>query len=137
MKDRQNQTLASVSAAKAVGSPAPESVPGVVPASLEPEEPPERIAGGTPVLPLDYLIDSEQRLITITGEYADAEAWKFLLSRVLHDPRYDAGFAFLRDLRRATTPVNTSAVARVVDAGTGVLALSATFSRSHPDDRRM
>ena len=107
MKDCRNQTLA------------PESAPGVVPASLERQEPPERIAGATAVPPLDYLIDSEQRLITITGEYADAEAWKFLLSRVLHDPRCEAGFAFLRDLRRATSPVNPSAVARIVDAVLG------------------
>jgi hypothetical protein len=65
---------------------------------------------------LDYTIDPEQRLITISGEYADAEAWKGLLSRVLHDPRHAPGFAFLRDLRRATTPVDAATVVRIIDA---------------------
>ena len=65
---------------------------------------------------MDYTIDPEQRLITISGEYSDAEAWKALLSRVLHDPRHAAGFAFLRDLRRATTPVDAATVVQVMDA---------------------
>jgi hypothetical protein len=65
---------------------------------------------------LDYTIDPEQRVVTITGEYSDADAWKALLSRVLHDPRHGPGFAFLRDLRRATTPVDAATVVRIIDA---------------------
>ena len=65
---------------------------------------------------MDYTLDPEQRLVTITGEYADAEAWKALLSRVLHDPRHTPGFAYLRDLRGATAPVDAATVVRIIDA---------------------
>jgi hypothetical protein len=68
---------------------------------------------------LAYTVDTEQRLITISGEYADAEAWKLLLSRVLHDPRLTPGFAFLRDLRLATTPVDAATVAGIIEAVRG------------------
>jgi hypothetical protein len=70
-------------------------------------------------MPLAYTIDTEQRLITITGEYASAEAWKALLSRMLHDPRRESGFAFLRDLRLATTPVDAATVAQIIEAVKG------------------
>ena len=66
-------------------------------------------------MPLSYTIDPTQRLITITGEYADAEEWKVLLARVLNDPLRKPGFAFLRDLRGATTPVNASTVVALMD----------------------
>lgn len=68
---------------------------------------------------LAYTIDAEQRLITISGEYSDADAWKALLSRVLHDPRCEPGFAFLRDLRGATAPVDAAMVVRIMEAVRG------------------
>jgi hypothetical protein len=72
--------------------------------------------GRTSSTPLDYVIDPEQRLVTINGGYADSEEWTVLLSRVLHDPRHETGFAFLRDLRRAAAPGDPQHVFGVVDA---------------------
>ena len=66
-------------------------------------------------MPLSYTVDPTQRLITISGEYADAEEWKALLARVLHDPRRDPGFNFLRDLRTATTPVDAATVVSLME----------------------
>jgi hypothetical protein len=65
-------------------------------------------------MPLAYLIDPDQRLVIITGEYAAPEEWAELLARVLADPRRQPGFAFLRDLRGATTPVDTTAVVQIM-----------------------
>lgn len=64
---------------------------------------------------LSYTIDPTQRLITIIGEYAEAEEWKSLLARVLNDPQRQPGFAFLRDLRGATTPVSAGTVVGIMD----------------------
>jgi hypothetical protein len=64
---------------------------------------------------LTYTIDQDQRLITIVGEYAHPDEWKALLSRVLHDPRRKPGFAFLRDLRAATTPVDAATVVGIMN----------------------
>jgi hypothetical protein len=66
-------------------------------------------------MPLAYTIDTQQRLITITGEYADAAEWKALLGAVLHDTRRQPGFAFLRDLRHATTPVDVATVIGIME----------------------
>ena len=66
-------------------------------------------------MPLVYDIDEARRLITITGEYAAAEEWRDLLSRILDDPRRKAGFGFLRDLRKATTPVDAATVVGIID----------------------
>jgi|SRR5687767_2586479 hypothetical protein len=66
-------------------------------------------------MPLTYTIDPTQKLITISGEYADAEEWKRVLSSILHDPRREPGFAFLRDLREATTPVDAATVVQIVE----------------------
>ena len=76
---------------------------------------------GTPAtselpVPLNYVIDPGEQLITITGEYADAEEWTALLSRILGDPALRPGFAFLRDLRSATTPVDAATVVRLMEA---------------------
>lgn len=65
-------------------------------------------------MPLAYLIDLDQRLVVITGEYSEADEWADLLGRVLGDPRRQPGFAFLRDLRDATTPVDTSTVMQIM-----------------------
>ena len=66
-------------------------------------------------MPLSYTIDPTQRIITISGEYADAGEWTSLLARVLHDPQREPGFAFLRDLRAATTPVDAATVVSLMD----------------------
>ncbi len=66
-------------------------------------------------MPLQYRIDAAQQLVTITGEYAQPEEWKELLARVLNDPRRRPGFAFLRDLRDATTPVDAATVVGIID----------------------
>lgn len=64
---------------------------------------------------LAYEIDTGRRLIVITGEYSDADEWRSLLARVLSDPRRKPGFAFLRDLRSATTPVDADTVVRIME----------------------
>ena len=64
---------------------------------------------------LAYEIDAGRRLIVITGEYSDADEWRSLLVRVLSDPRRKPGFAFLRDLRSATTPVDADTVVRIME----------------------
>src|SRR5688572_23059637 len=66
-------------------------------------------------MPLSYDIDQILELITISGEYADADDWKVLLNRILHDQRLRPGFAFLRDLRQATTPVDAAMVVLIMD----------------------
>lgn len=70
-----------------------------------------------------HTIDPAQRLITITGEYADADEWKALLSHVFHDPRRQPGFSFLRDLRAATTPVSAATVVAIMDVVRGFWTL--------------
>ena len=77
---------------------------------------PEPIARVAEVQPLDYLIDPEERLVTIVGEYGDAEEWKALLTHILHDPLLKPGFAFLRDRRGAPTPVDPDVIVAVMDA---------------------
>jgi hypothetical protein len=64
---------------------------------------------------LAYEIDPDRRLIIITGEYSDADQWRSLLVRVLSDPRRKPGFAFLRDLRSATTPVDADTVVKIME----------------------
>ncbi len=82
---------------------------------------PDVAASGHDAVPiaLDYVIDQEQHLVTIVGDCADGDAWRQLLSRVLHDPRHEAGFLFLRDLRRAAPPVDVERVNRVMEAVRG------------------
>jgi hypothetical protein len=65
-------------------------------------------------MPLTYTIDPAQRLVTIRGEYADAEEWGRLLNDVLHDPAREAGFGFLRDLHGATKPVDAATVVQII-----------------------
>jgi hypothetical protein len=96
----------------------PDMLPSFGPAPLECTPPGRDVAKhtSTPSASLDYVIDQEQRLITITGPYSDAEEWKILLSRVLHDPRHEAGFAFLRDLRHDNGAAEPERVAPVIGA---------------------
>ena len=64
---------------------------------------------------LDYTIDAAQQLVTISGEYASAEEWKEVMGRLVGDPRRRPGFAYLRDLRDATKPVDAAAVVRIIE----------------------
>jgi hypothetical protein len=66
-------------------------------------------------MPLSYAIDPDQRLVTITGEYAHPGEWARLLQEVLDDPRREPGFGFLRDLREATSPVDAEAVIGIIE----------------------
>src|SRR5438552_3564942 len=63
---------------------------------------------------LTYNVDPERRLVTITGEYANATEWLKLVGNVLRDPGVKAGFAFLRDLRGATGVPNAAMVVSVL-----------------------
>lgn len=65
-------------------------------------------------MPLTYRIDPEARIVTITGDYADAQGWQTMLSAVARDPAYRRGFNFLRDLRQAEHPVSAEAVIGIV-----------------------
>ena len=65
-------------------------------------------------MPLSYSIDEAEQLVTITGEYSAAQEWHDLLSRILADPRRRPGFAFLRDLRGATHPVDAATVVGII-----------------------
>jgi hypothetical protein len=64
---------------------------------------------------LAYEIDAGRALIVISGEYSNADEWRSLLVKVLSDPRRKPGFAFLRDLRSATTPVDADTVVRIME----------------------
>jgi hypothetical protein len=63
---------------------------------------------------LSYTIDEAERLVTITGDYSAAQEWHELLGRILADPRRRPGFAFLRDLRQATNPVDAATVVGII-----------------------
>jgi hypothetical protein len=64
---------------------------------------------------LAYEIDASRRLIVISGEYSNADEWRSLLLKVLSDPHRKPGFAFLRDLRNATTPVDADGVVQIME----------------------
>jgi hypothetical protein len=66
-------------------------------------------------MPPAYLIDSDQRLVVITGEYADEREWARLLGHIVSDPRRQPGFGFLRDLRDAVKPVDAAVVLNIMD----------------------
>lgn len=67
-------------------------------------------------MPLDYTVDPEHLLVTITGDYGTPDSWLSLLKRIQQDPRLKPGFAFLRDLRASTTPIDAAAVVGIMDA---------------------
>ena len=64
-------------------------------------------------MPLSYTIDSERRLVTINGDYANATEWLKLAGALLRDRRLKPGFCFLRDLRGATHPHNAKTVVAI------------------------
>ena len=63
---------------------------------------------------LAYHIDPHQRIVTITGDYADADGWRALLAAVAQDPAYRTGYNFLRDLRASEHPISPEAVIAIV-----------------------
>ena len=65
-------------------------------------------------MPLDYHIDEGLGIVTITGDYADADAWRALLTRVLHDPAFRPRLSFLRDLRGSRHPVTPEIVVGII-----------------------
>lgn len=71
-------------------------------------------------MPLSYTIDPAQGIVTVTGEYADADAWRVLLQAIARDPDYRRGCAFIRDLRTSLHPVTAETV-------TGIIAVVREF----------
>lgn len=65
-------------------------------------------------MPLLYDIDPHQRIITITGDYAEAAEWRVLLKTIAADPRSPAGYGFLRDLRHSAHPVSAESVVGII-----------------------
>ena len=63
---------------------------------------------------LSYRIDPMRRIVTITGDYADADAWRALLTEVAADPDYRSGSSFLRDQRDSVNPVSAETVVRIM-----------------------
>ena len=51
------------------------------------------------LVPLRYSVDSQRRLVTISGDFRSPREWVTLASRLLRDPAVKGQFAFIRDLR--------------------------------------
>lgn len=67
-----------------------------------------------PLMPLAYRIDAGLRIVIITGDYAEPAEWRTLLGAVLHDPEYQRGFSFIRDLRASEHPVSAQSVVGII-----------------------
>ena len=65
-------------------------------------------------MPLSYSIDSNRQIVTITGDYTDAQGWRTLLEAVAADPSYQRGFGFIRDLRASDHPVDAETVIGII-----------------------
>jgi hypothetical protein len=65
-------------------------------------------------MPLAYRIDSGERIVTITGDYAQPAEWRRLLTDVTRDERFGPGFSFIRDLRASEHPVSPEAVIGII-----------------------
>jgi hypothetical protein len=63
---------------------------------------------------LIYRIDPDTRIVVVTGDYADADEWRVLLTAVSQDPRYHRGFSFLRDVRDSPNPVSAETVIGII-----------------------
>ena len=63
---------------------------------------------------LSYCIDAAERIVTITGDYAEPAEWRRLLSTIADDPGYRQGFSFIRDLRWSEHPVSPEAVIGII-----------------------
>ncbi len=65
-------------------------------------------------MPLTYRIAAAERIVTITGDYAEPAEWRQLLGAVAQDPAYRPGFSFIRDLRWSEHPVSPEAVIGII-----------------------
>ena len=65
-------------------------------------------------MPLGYDIDATDRIVTITGDYAQPSEWRALLTAVAEDPEYRPGYGFLRDLRHSAHPVSADVVMGII-----------------------
>ena len=65
-------------------------------------------------MPLTYRINANDRIVTITGDYAEAGGWRELLAAVGRDPEYRRGFNFIRDLRDSEHPVSADTVIGII-----------------------
>ena len=65
-------------------------------------------------MPLTYRIDSARQLVIITGDYAEPDEWRILLTAVAGDPAYRPGSSFIRDLRASEHPVDAQAVMGII-----------------------
>lgn len=65
-------------------------------------------------MPLGYDIDAADRIVTITGDYAQPSEWRALLMAVAEDPQYRPGYGFLRDLRHSVHPVSADVVMGII-----------------------
>ena len=63
---------------------------------------------------LHYEIDNTERIVTITGDYAEPSEWRVLLAAIGEDPHYRPGLAFLRDLRASQHPVSADTVIGII-----------------------
>ena len=65
-------------------------------------------------MPLTFRIDPAAGIVTISGDYADAEGWRALLSAVQRDPEFRPGLCYLRDLRASANPVGPDTVVGII-----------------------
>ena len=63
---------------------------------------------------LTYRLDKVRRVVTITGDYADASGWRALLETISKDPAFGPGFNFIRDLRESRHPVDATTVLNII-----------------------
>lgn len=63
---------------------------------------------------LQYDIDAAQQLVTITGDYAEPDEWRALLTTLAQDPNYPGGYGFLRDVRASAHPVTAQSVMGII-----------------------
>ena len=90
---------------------------GISPQDFGSADPPvakETTPQSSVVSSLSYAIDTDARLVTITGDYTNAAGWRALLSAVAADPRYRRGSGFIRDLRAAEHPVDAKTVIGII-----------------------
>jgi hypothetical protein len=65
-------------------------------------------------VPLAYRIDPAARIVTITGDYSEAAEWRRLLTAIMDDGNFGAGFSFIRDLRASEHPVSAETVIAII-----------------------
>ena len=63
---------------------------------------------------LRYDVNAAQRIVTITGDYAEPGEWRALLTAVAQDPNYPGGYGFLRDVRASAHPVTAESVIGII-----------------------